>query len=104
MSIADLARAAEIEPSQLSRMLKPEKAMLAQELYALCEALGLDAGDVMREAMRRVRAAEAHNDDGSGAVIEGRFRQLGSERDFSTTAAAHVTKRSISEEQELRGQ
>jgi len=103
MSIADLARAAEIEPSQLSRMLKPEKAMLAQELYALCEALGLDAGDVMREAMRRVRAAEAHNDDG-GAVIEGRFRALGSKRDFSPTAAAHVTKRSISEEQELRGQ
>jgi len=58
MSIAELARQAGIEPSQLSRMLKPEKPMLVQELDALCRALGLRLGDVLEEATRRVEASD----------------------------------------------
>ncbi|MEV8028480.1 helix-turn-helix domain-containing protein [Cellulosimicrobium funkei] len=99
MSIADLARAAEIEPSQLSRMLKPEKAMLAQELYALCEALGLDASDVMREAMRRVHANEASE---AGSVVE--FPSKSRPSGVPRGAAAHRMKRSIFDEQEQQGE
>jgi len=41
---------------------------------------------------------------GDGRVIEGRFQRLGSGREFPDTAVAHVTKRSIFDEQEQRGE
>jgi len=57
VDISELSRQSGIERSMLSRMLKPEKAMLVDELVAVCTALGLDAGRVIDEARGRVLAA-----------------------------------------------
>lgn len=46
----------------LSRMLKPEKSMLVDELVAVCTALGLDAGRVIDEARRRVHDGQRPDD------------------------------------------
>lgn len=53
---ADLARITGIDASMISRMLKPEKPMLVDELVQICDALGLHAGQVIDEGRRRVRA------------------------------------------------
>lgn len=50
---AELSRATGIEASSLSRMLKPSKPMLIDELALICDALGLDAGQVLNEAQSR---------------------------------------------------
>lgn len=52
---ADLSRMTAIDASMISRMLKPEKPMLVDELVAVCDALGLDAGRVIDDGRRRVR-------------------------------------------------
>jgi len=52
---ADLSRMTAIDASMISRMLKPEKPMLVDELVAVCDALGLDAGRVIDEGRRQVR-------------------------------------------------
>ena len=54
---ADLSRATGIDPSVLSRMLKPEKPMLVDELASICDALGLDLATVMANAQNRVNRA-----------------------------------------------
>lgn len=58
VDISELARQSGIERSMLSRMLKPEKSMLVDELVAVCTALELDAGRVIDEARRRVSAEQ----------------------------------------------
>lgn len=70
-------------------------------LVGAADALRVASANALSdEVARRLHALE----DGGGEVIQGRFRKLGSKQDFSASAAAHVTKRSISEEQELRGE
>jgi len=46
-----------IDASMLSRMLKPEKPMLVDELVAICDALRIDAGEVIDQGRRRAREA-----------------------------------------------
>lgn len=54
---ADLSRMTGIDASMLSRMLKPEKPMLVDELVVICDALGIDAGDVIDQGRRRAKEA-----------------------------------------------
>lgn len=51
----DLARATGIESSGLSRALRARRGLYVYELLRICLALGLDAGQVIDEARRRVR-------------------------------------------------
>jgi hypothetical protein len=53
---ADLSRMTGIDASMISRMLKPEKPMLVDELVLVCDALRIDAGRVIDEGRRRARA------------------------------------------------
>lgn len=53
---ADLSRMTGIDASMISRMLKPEKPMLVDELVEICDALGLNAGRVIDDGRRRVQA------------------------------------------------
>lgn len=48
-----------IDASMISRMLKPEKPMLVDELVVICDALGIDAGEVIDQGRRRVRESPA---------------------------------------------
>lgn len=54
---ADLSRMTGIDASMLSRMLKPEKPMLVDELVVICDALGIDAGEVIDQGRRRAKEA-----------------------------------------------
>jgi DNA-binding Xre family transcriptional regulator len=54
---ADLSRMTGIDASMLSRMLKPEKPMLVDELVVICDALNIDAGEVIDQGRRRATEA-----------------------------------------------
>lgn len=99
-------------------------------LSVVCEAseiIGVEPGDIVAKAYdrlavlhgeaggeqydgelvereRQLVAQELEEADAPGVVVEGRFRKLGATRDFPDTNVAHVTKRSIFDEQEQRGE
>lgn len=62
---AELAKAADISQSQLSKILRGDRQMDVDHLYAMCGALGLKVRDVIREAeaVARARLSASH---GSG--------------------------------------
>jgi DNA-binding Xre family transcriptional regulator len=62
MSNAEIARQADIDPSTLSRLLRGVRPFYAEDLERVCEALGLDLGDVMARAKTVTLAA----DEGAG--------------------------------------
>lgn len=49
-----------IEASMISRMLKPEKPMLVDELVTVCEALRLDAGKIIDEGRRQAQELDGY--------------------------------------------
>lgn len=94
-----VAGAAEIPSATLGKILRGVSVIDVEQLYRICRAIGVEPQDVVANA---VGAAAAAGDE--GRVIEGRFQKLGSAREFPDTAVAHVTKRSIFDEQEQRGE
>lgn len=56
---SELAKAADIDRSTLSYLLKPSKTMRVEELDRICTALGLSTGAVIDSARRAVADHEA---------------------------------------------
>lgn len=50
----DVVRATGISPAAVHRYLKPERIMDVERLVAICDAVGLDAGKVLSEALAEV--------------------------------------------------
>jgi len=59
VKIYQLAEMADVDPSTLSRLLKPTRIMTIQQLDAICRALGLNTGNVLSEAVQVVAEYEA---------------------------------------------
>lgn len=55
---ADVVEATGISRAMVHRFLKPERIMDVEQLVAVCDAVGLDAGDVMAAALAEVRSRE----------------------------------------------
>lgn len=103
MTTTALAAAMHMDRVTLHRYLTGKRALPLATLYAASIALGVPVRDIVDRAEDRMTREEQEPARG-GEVVEGRFRSLGSDREFPDTAVAHVTKRSIFEEQEQRGE
>lgn len=90
----DVYTAAGMASSTYVRLETGERVVDVEQLAKVAEALGL-------RPYVLVQRAETEPQD-VAPVIEGRFKQMGSGREFAQNAAAQLGKRSIFDEQEQR--
>lgn len=98
MTRAELARTTGIEQSQVSRMLAPTKPMFIEELVAICDAVGVDPGSLIREAERRAALSTTTPTKTESATLTTESATLA--RGDEPTPATHSTPVSIQDVRE----
>ena len=98
LSQREVYEAAGISRSTYVRIEGASRGIDVEQLIRICDAFGVATSDLVRRAEDSLESAT------HAPVIEGRFRQMGSSRDFPETAVAHYSEVSIFDEQDQSGE
>lgn len=90
----DLARLSGVGQSTISRVLAEKRVLTTDELFALCDALGVDAGAVLTEA--RASAAPAPEPEASDTALPATLRKAGDTPPRGGPKVVQPTRRSAS--------